>query len=185
MKLMSVTTNDSWKFCFSQGCPSTISVLACEIRGFLESIAIPRKTNVRLSHFPREKPLVSKVCGTIWSSLQFRISKAGVGEGLHRVLASHFYHRFSFLFVESWHCLWQMQDRRHAICLWSTLEKVLHSEIGFEAQKGINPKGLKGFVVWINFSSVFFYTVSPLLLLLSLFIYDHKDPLSWKCVAAG
>lgn len=74
-----------------------------------------------------EKPLV---CGTIWFSMQFRISKGGVGKRLHRVLVSRFYHHFSFLLVECWHCPWHMQDRRHAICLSSTLEKVLNSEIG-------------------------------------------------------
>lgn len=109
--------------------------------GFLENVTIPQKLNAWLSHFSREKPVVGKVCGAICFSLQFRISKAGVGKGLPGVLASRFCHHFSFLFVECWHCLWHMQDWRHAVCLWPMLVKVLISEIGFLLRRWLNPKG--------------------------------------------
>lgn len=130
---------------------------AFEDMGCLENAAIPRKTNAWLSHFPSEKPLVSKVCRTIWPSLQFRISKYRSWQRVAWILASHFYHHFPFIFVEHWHSTWQMQDRRHAIYLWSTLEKVLNSEISFAVQKVSKSQKLEGFYCANQFLMCFLF----------------------------
>lgn len=129
--------------------------------GVWENAAIPRKTSAWLNHLPRKKPLVSKVCRTIWPSLQFRILKYRSWQRVTWILASHFYHHFSFIFVEYWHSAWQMQDRRHAISLWSTLEKVLNSEISFVAQKVAKSQKFEGFYCAKQFLMCFpFYCFS-------------------------